>query len=100
MLTEKAGLTPDAVVDVLNDQTRRSDGKLDLWGKIRLERAYIRQCLRFELGDNAVMMMGQVGLGWGRMDHLFPHSFDTDQVEALIAKLTRKPKSQSARQRS
>jgi hypothetical protein len=95
MLAEKAGL--DSVA-VLNDQTKRTDGKLDLWcgdGKEPLPRDYIRDGLRFELGDNAIMVFGPIGLSSGRrLDHLFPYYVDADQVEALIAELT-EPKQES-----
>jgi hypothetical protein len=115
MLVEKAGLTPDAAVAALNDQTKRDNGKLDLWcnGNL-LKRPYIRQCLHFELGDNAIVVIGQAGVGWGRLDNIpAPHDrtvarrsdasqpktsnngtlyvfeLDADQVEALIAKLVK-----------
>jgi hypothetical protein len=91
-LVEKAGLTPDAAVAVIDQQTKRSDGKLDLYCNGKLPpRSYIRQFLRFELGDNGIVVIGQIGAGWGRADNIFKFKLDADQVEALITNLT-KPK--------
>jgi hypothetical protein len=90
-VVEKAGLKPDRAVDVLYDEASRSDGKLDLCCDDKLlERSYIRQFLRFELGDNGIVVIGQIGAGWGRADNIFKFELDADQVEVLIARFTRK----------
>jgi hypothetical protein len=98
----KAGRTPGATVAVIDDQTKRSDGKLHLWcgdGKDPLPRDYIRDCLRFELGNNEIKVFGPIGLSSGRrLDRLFPYYVDADQIEALIAEPT-KLKSPGGRKR-
>jgi hypothetical protein len=79
-------LSPDDAVVILNEQTRRADGKLDLWCNGNpLPRNYIRQALRFELGENnEIVVIGKVGVGgWERVDHRFRFELDADQVEAL-----------------
>jgi hypothetical protein len=90
---EKAGMPQDAAVAEIYQQTSRSDGELDLYcnGKL-FERWKIRRFLRFELGDNEIVVNGQIGLGWGRVDHGYVLELDADQVEARVAKLT-KPES-------
>jgi hypothetical protein len=83
----------DVAVDTFDNETKRTNGKPDLWCNGNpLKRSYIRQFLRFELGDGAVVVIGQIGLGWGRVDYLYPFELDAGQVEALIAKLKRKQK--------
>jgi hypothetical protein len=86
---EKAGLAQDKAVAEIYQQTSRSDGELDLYcnGKL-FERWKIRRFLRFKLGDNEIVVNGQIGLGWGRVDHVYVLELDADQVEAWIAKLT------------
>jgi hypothetical protein len=94
MLVDEAGQTPDAAVAEIDQQTKRSNGKFDLWcnGKL-LPRDYIRRCVRFELGDNdEIVIFAQMGVGgWFRADNVFKFKLDRDQVEALIAELTPPP---------
>jgi hypothetical protein len=104
MLVEKAGRMPETAVRDLYDEASRNDSKLHLWcgdGKDPLPRDYIRDCLRFELGDNAIKVFGPIGLSSGRrLDHLFPYYVDADQVEALIAELTKPKRKRAERKES
>ena len=66
-----AGLTPDAAIDALDDETKRTDGKLDLWcNGNRLPRHYIRQSLRFRHNRTSAEIIPLTGVGWEKPQHI------------------------------
>jgi hypothetical protein len=101
-LVEKAGLTPEAAVAEIYQQTSRSDGELDLYcNGNRPPRDYILEFLEFKLGDNAIVVIGPIGAGGrGRVDHVYAFELDADQVKARIAKLTAPPPPPPKRKRA
>jgi hypothetical protein len=82
----RAGLAPDAAIDVLDDETKRADGELDLWcNGNQLPRHYIRQCLRFSHNGKS-MEINPVGVGWEKPPDSYVFEFDAGQVQVLIEK--------------
>jgi hypothetical protein len=96
----KAGRTRETAARDLYDKASREDGRLQLWcgeGKDPLPWDYIRDCLRFEPGDNEIKVFGPYGLSSGeRLDQRFPYYLDAHQAAGLIAELT-EPKRKRAK---
>jgi hypothetical protein len=96
------GLTPDAAIDALDDETKRTAGKLDLWcNGNKLPRHYIRQSLRIVLdrarGTAKIHPAGP--LGWQQRIESYVFELDDEQMKTLIAKISKRSTPPKKRER-
>jgi hypothetical protein len=86
-----AGRTPDKAIGVLDDETKREDGKLDLWcNGNQLPRHFVRQCLHFSHNGGTSAVIGPVGVGWETKDRfdrpvVYVFELDADQLAAVMS---------------
>jgi hypothetical protein len=93
------GLEPDTAIAVLDDETKRTDGKLDLWcNGNRLQRLYVRQHLHFSR-DGKSVRINPVGIGWKKPPAAYVFELDAAQIKAVIAGLSKPGRPWSQRKR-
>jgi hypothetical protein len=82
-----AGQSPHAARDLIDTQTKQSDGKLDLYcnGNL-LKRDYIRNGIRYELGDkDEIAVFADMGVGgMRRADLLYNYELDASQLGNVV----------------
>ena len=91
------GLTPGRAQQLLDEETSRDDGALDLWlNGQKLERYYIRKRLSLEKFPNRIIsfvtFLPADHVGWEKPLSAYRFELNSDQVEALIARLQVNPK--------